>query len=735
MVDAWPDKKLNLEVKTTEVTEANKKKFEDINTTIKSNPDQLEKVSKDSLSSLKDYLKEDKNSAIAMLYNTLEALKNPDKLENDDRKSLEKIRDMILTEEKICTMEDVWAYQLKTEVFNDTFDLVALKKYGKLFNTWSTLTRFGNIKDTYEPNKYADFDKLFDSGEFKNKDFTRVQFQKELYTKNTERMTKLVADLKALDIVDFLTKNTAKVASLDKLTNNTELTTPLETKFPTMVHGLYEFNYLLEKNPAIMVTWKAALDTKKAAETEVVNKKILETITKDFTADKVLEKYLVANKNVKDAAYTYNMGKDSKLAETITTLNKQITLVPSDTKVSTLIDFLKAGELAKFQEFIYTDVNLTSSLTNPYDNKIGPETYSILDRYINKLDPLTKMPMRVGNGQTSPTETKTTTSTTETSKTTTETAPSAAEIKKTLGAFDASKVNVILYSWVTATDYKTLFTAVSTKGTDAQVIAANAYMTALTTKDQNLNGATTDKQPGILTFKTICKALGQTDVYTTVKARIDKVAADKAAAENTVEAPETLSVGGIDYKFTDNPKTKTLEVRYKNSLMDDYYLTTYKYDDSWILTSVEEPGRISFKMPAFITKTDVFTYGIVPIHKIQSAWLKPLIDADTTMITVSVFDGSVYYGTFNDKAGFKEWSRYQANWSYESWTFNGPTLIAGTNYNAKTWVSKEIWTPTANFADIAKFTPKVENLTHVASTTSTEWYRQQVNLKKQFPKS
>jgi len=87
--------------------EAQQEKFKTINTTIKDNPDQLEKVSKDSLSFLKEYLKADKNSASAMLYNTLKALKNTEKLERDDRKSLEKIRDMILTEEKICTKEDV----------------------------------------------------------------------------------------------------------------------------------------------------------------------------------------------------------------------------------------------------------------------------------------------------------------------------------------------------------------------------------------------------------------------------------------------------------------------------------------------------------------------------------------------------------------------------------------------------------------------------------------------------
>ncbi len=119
-------------------------------------------------------------------------------------------------------------------------------------------------------------------------------------------MTALVADLKALDIVTFLNDNSVNVASLDKITDNSKLTLILESKFPTMIHGRYEFNYLLEQNPDIMTTWTKAVSAKKTAETEILNKKTLETLTTDFTANKVLEKYLANNNNVKDSIYLYN---------------------------------------------------------------------------------------------------------------------------------------------------------------------------------------------------------------------------------------------------------------------------------------------------------------------------------------------------------------------------------------------------------------------------------------------
>ncbi len=82
-------------------------------------------------------------------------------------------------------------------------------------------------------------------------------------------------------------------------------------------------------------------------------------------------------------------------------------------------------------------------------------------------------------------------------------------------------------------------------------------MTALTTgKDPTLNGTNTDSQPGILTFQTICTALGQKDIYTTVKARIDKeLAAAKTEKEaeakaTPVEKKETVETSQA------NPNTK-----------------------------------------------------------------------------------------------------------------------------------------------------------------------------------
>ena len=88
-------------------------------------------------------------------------------------------------------------------------------------------------------------------------------------------------------------------------------------------------------------------------------------------------------------------------------------------------------------------------------------------------------------------------------------------------------------------------------------------MTALTTgKDPTLNGTNTDNQPGILTFQTICNALGQTDVYTTVKARIDKVAADakaKADAEKVKADAEKVKADAEKVKATAQETLKELE--------------------------------------------------------------------------------------------------------------------------------------------------------------------------------
>lgn len=788
MVDMWPDnKKLIVENVAKDVTEVNKQKFENINTTIKSNPDQLEKVSKDSLSFLKEYLKADKNSAIALLYNTLKALKNTEKLERDDRKSLEKIRDMILTEEKICTREDVWAYQLKTEVFKETdTNFTAVKTYGETFQKWTIDDWYANITDKYTKWAYPKFDALFSTtGEFKDVYFTPEQLQTELYTKNNERIAKLKNSMEKFDIVGYINKNFAVTAD-DKIAilvpwswMKLDFTTLSESEQKRGKEVLDEYFWDFNQTLIKAIQTDSWLDFSSAYEFAAYKKAILDGTRKMKIVteyDKVVAEQAKINATEKsnfESIYSKTESNIQKKYSDKYTALKSTLFANNYSFRLNLKDNTNENAAIGIQETIYNYLKDEKYVNSPesaeefkskntddngkFDGVFWPNTYKWISfinlgdtkklsdyTYDTKTETWTAIVPTTTWDKTAKVDKPTTTSEDVTAKvnptpevnTTTETAPSATEIKNTLAAFDVSKVTVTLLSWVKPADYKTLFTAVSTKGTDAQVIAANAYMTALTTgKDPTLNGANTDKQPGILTFETICKALWQTDVYATVKARIDKVAADKAAAENTIKAPETLSLNKLDYKFTDNTKTKTLEVQWKNELMgDNYELLTFKYDATWILTSVQEPGHVAIPMPYAVNKTEVFTYGIVPVNRIKSAWFTSLVEPDQTYITISPVDGSIYQGILDNKARFKEWTRFLDNYgSYQSWIFNGPTLISGTNYNGKTGISKEIWTPAVNLANDFDIQPSKFDYIPARESTGTQWFQQQIDLKnKQF---
>lgn len=105
--------------------------------------------------------------------------------------------------------------------------------------------------------------------------------------------------------------------------------------------------------------------------------------------------------------------------------------------------------------------------------------------------------------------------------------------------FEQSATKSKLYSWILASDYQTLFDAIVATEDKDKIVAAQAYMRALVDGDGSVNGANPDNdgKPGINTFKAVCDALGQTDIWTTVQARlIAEKAAAKAAADKANSA-------------------------------------------------------------------------------------------------------------------------------------------------------------------------------------------------------
>ncbi|HHX17961.1 MAG TPA: hypothetical protein GX727_03775 [Clostridium sp.] len=75
------------------------KNFEGIQKTVKDNPENINRISNETLKNLKEYISFNKDLACDMYMDVYSSLQNSDKLDRKDKKSLEKIK--ILIEEEI----------------------------------------------------------------------------------------------------------------------------------------------------------------------------------------------------------------------------------------------------------------------------------------------------------------------------------------------------------------------------------------------------------------------------------------------------------------------------------------------------------------------------------------------------------------------------------------------------------------------------------------------------------
>lgn len=259
-------------------------------------------------------------------------------------------------------------------------------KYGELFDDKanSNNNRFKNITETYKAGTYTPFDELFTTGEFKDSYFTPAQFQKELSTKNTERMTNLVTNMKALtadDITALMTS--AKITAIADISkSNTDLSKAIMAKFPTLSDGYREFNYLLtkdaDKKTDILTTWTATLDAAKTAADNLAKTKKIDANLTSFTSPEILKKYATPT----DDIYKYNSeNTESKFTDIITAVKNAITANKTNTKFTDLMTLLEDGKITEFQKTIYGD-NPTSKYTDWNDGKFGQETLDRTNTYI-----------------------------------------------------------------------------------------------------------------------------------------------------------------------------------------------------------------------------------------------------------------------------------------------------------------------------------------------------------------
>lgn len=160
-------------------------------------------------------------------------------------------------------------------------------------------------------------------------------------------------------------------------------------------------------------------------------------------------------------------------------------------------------------------------------------------------------------------------------------------IKDELLNFDETKINVILYSKVLASDYKKLFTAVGEKGSDEHITLANTYRKALLEGDQTIAGTTDDKKyPGIITFGIICKNLWQESIYEEVKARIE----GKPIPQNLI--PETPTDGNKNNNNVPTENNQEIETN-KNTTSGVEIITKWT--------------EIQKKINAYILEPSIFT--------------------------------------------------------------------------------------------------------------------------------
>jgi len=171
--------------------------FNEIQNQIKDNPEKINKISKDELETIEEFIKmeDNKEATFDMYIEIFETLQNPDDLWRRDKNSLNEIKDKIGNK---YNEKEIWEYQMNKDVFNEDFDFNKLKKLWKNFQKWTTNDWFKNIPQDYEWENEG-INQMCEG-----KLYTPKQLVDSLYKKNQDRREKIFDTLKNLNIENVL---------------------------------------------------------------------------------------------------------------------------------------------------------------------------------------------------------------------------------------------------------------------------------------------------------------------------------------------------------------------------------------------------------------------------------------------------------------------------------------------------------------------------------------------------
>lgn len=432
-----------------------------------------------------------------------------------------------------------------------------------------------------------------------------------------------------------------------------------------------EINQIDEQINKLKQTTPELLD--KTEEIEKKKNEILQGFDEEAISKSLLEK---------DTWYANNI---EKVNNTIKNLTELLNKYPANEEIWKLISYLKNWDIESFQRQIYSSTWFDSKYADPYDGRLGDETYDVLWLYTTKIDEIEKTKQ---NNNTWGEKIKSWTTTPEDLVV----SPEINSIKNNINTLTANQININLVYWVTKQDYIDLFKEAA-KSSDPVIIQKTwKYYEAITNWDNTVNWANSDNMPGWNTFKAVADNLWLEDLWTEVKNRVDTEIQTRKENEKKLEKTETLITNGnIEFKIIDDPRNKKLEVKYKTPrTWWDYYTQEFTYDNSGIITTFNRMWRTAISMPKRVTTDDVKSYWIIPVNDIHNLAKTSQVNENNNYITVSESDGSVYKWTLNSDWLWKDGSWYWNNGSRQTWTFDNVTLKDWKEYDSESYTTYNV---------------------------------------------
>ena len=366
------------------------KNFEGIQKTVKDNPENINRISNETLKNLKEYISFNKDLACDMYMDVYSSLQNSDKLDRKDKKSLEKIK--ILIEEEI-SKEKIWEHQLAQEI-NENFwgdELKRLKKYGESFNKSQNITNwFRHIPEEYK------WDNSEIEAHCKDKLYTSKQFVKKLYDLNQSRQDKIEQIVSRIDVS---TLGVDVSWSFDAGSHNAQkIVTYIKAQWWEIIHDYREYPSFVtadvkkkwendievskkeeENSKTESESGKASEEGVAETETNAAVEVVKETIDLiDFNASSIIEKIEGTEKN-----WYNNVSNKAHIEKAINEISKIAKEKSGDKDLKNLVDLLKQWNIRRFQIAIWLD---EWNAWNQADGKIWEHTLKTLNEFIKKKE-------------------------------------------------------------------------------------------------------------------------------------------------------------------------------------------------------------------------------------------------------------------------------------------------------------------------------------------------------------